>query len=87
MSKHSKSIPNSGAAPASKAARKPGPTIGSPTSIKPERMSDPKTVPREETRRTKPQDADKATAKASAKEPPRAAKGDDDLMSEEPRNS
>ncbi|MCY1278367.1 hypothetical protein D9M68_318470 [compost metagenome] len=87
MSKHSKHFPNSGAATAANPARNPGQSINSPTSIKPERPVDPKAAPREEARRALPQDADKAPTKATVNEPPRAAKGDDDLMSQEPRKS
>ncbi|MCY1212293.1 hypothetical protein D9M72_240260 [compost metagenome] len=87
MSKHSKHFPSSGAATATNPARNPGQTINSPTPTKPERTADPKVAPREETRRALPQDAEKVTAKATAKEPPRAAKGDDDLMSQEPKKT
>ncbi|NWL76790.1 hypothetical protein DM872_08015 [Pseudomonas taiwanensis] len=87
MSKHSKHFPNSGAATAINPARNPGQTNRSPTSIKPERPVDPKAMPREEARRALPQDTEKVPAKGTVKEPPRAAKGDDDLMSQEPKKT
>ncbi|MHC5352235.1 hypothetical protein [Metapseudomonas furukawaii] len=76
MSKRDKNIPN-------RDATKDAP----PNSVKPERAADVKIPTREEARRAPPRDADKPPAKATAKEPPRAAKGDDDLMSQEPRKS
>jgi hypothetical protein len=85
MSKHSKHIPKSGAAPAANTARNSGQTTSSPFFTKPERTTDPKTPAREEAKRAMPQDAASAPAKATAKEPLRAAKGDDDLMSQEPK--
>lgn len=87
MSKHDKNIPNRNATKDATLARKPNQSTGSPTSVKPERAADVKNPTREEARRAPPRDADKLPAKATAKEPPRAAKGDDDLMSQEPRKS
>lgn len=87
MNKHSRHIPNSGSANVANPAKKTGQSAGSKPPVKPERTADAKTPEREEARKSLPRDADKPSAKASAKEPPRAAKGDDDLMSQEPRKS
>lgn len=87
MSKHSKHIPSSGAANSATPARQLGQGPGATPSVKPERTADAKNPDREEARRAPPRDADKPLAKATAKEPPRAAKGDDDLMSQDPRKS
>ncbi|MDH4609958.1 hypothetical protein E8F12_15540 [Pseudomonas sp. BN102] len=87
MSKHSKPIPNSGAAPAANTARNSGQTTRSPFFTKPERTADPKAPFREELKRVMPKDTDRAPAKPAAKEPLRAAEGDDDLMSQAPRKS
>ena len=87
MSKHSKHIPKSGVAPAANPARNSGQPTRSPTSIKPERTTDPKAPAREEAKRAMPQDADKAPAKANVKKPLREVKGDGDLMSQEPKKS
>lgn len=85
MNKYNKPNTTSGTAKTINPARNSGPNIASPTVTQSERMPDPDAVAREAAKKGQRKDQIKAPAKKAVKEPLSAAKGDDDIMSQEPR--